>query len=118
MSEGFLNFLPWAEVKIFASYQDLLLVGVGRVHSKESFVICNPFTRKWIELPTHPSSRKLRFCHGGLVLCDHDQIEVDQIRFKVMMIWVVSLDASDNNRILRYGVSIFSSEAGNWSQST
>ncbi|KAM6557086.1 hypothetical protein CsatB_004105 [Cannabis sativa] len=120
LSEGYLNFIPWGDIEILASHQDLLLLGCDR---NKFIVICNPFTRQWIELPGlhDPLYDNYYFTYGGLVLCDNEDNQYNQIfhqiRFKVIITWNVIEDLNVDS-ILKNRVSVFSSETGNWSQIT
>ncbi|KAM6564108.1 hypothetical protein CsatB_024106 [Cannabis sativa] len=114
-SEGYLDFLPWTDIQIYAAYGDLLLL--GRHEKTRFFIICNPFTKQWIKLPKPPISYKCYSTHGGLVLSDdydpNNITQLDQIRYKVLIIWHV-----DFGRTIPYKSMTFCSEAGEWSKLT
>ncbi|PON51575.1 hypothetical protein PanWU01x14_215120 [Parasponia andersonii] len=47
---SYLDFLPWERVRIHSSFNDLLLLS-RRYEYGRYFMICNPCTKQWIELP-------------------------------------------------------------------
>ncbi|KAM6581654.1 hypothetical protein CsatA_005428 [Cannabis sativa] len=104
---NYFNFLPWNEVKLYASLNDLLLL----LCDKESFIICNPLTKQWLELPKIPLfSIKRDFLPfkgiGGLV-CD-----TNTNKYKVVLVYY---DNSPDIFHYIYYVMTFDFETREWS---
>ncbi|GAB4851025.1 hypothetical protein Ancab_030322 [Ancistrocladus abbreviatus] len=103
-------------LRIMGSCNDLLLCCIRPRSWSRTYYVCNPFTKKWVELPRCPACSH-KFVHVGFI-CDppyhyhmHKQdIVINSNRsFKVVHL-----------SVLRYSpellVEMFSSETGRWSK--
>ncbi|KAM6578856.1 hypothetical protein CsatB_030693 [Cannabis sativa] len=111
----YLDFLPYTYLRILATCDDLVLI--SRDRTLKYLLICNPFTKQWIELP--PIQAELpNLCirRGGLIIDHgrhhHHQI-INKIRYKVMVIW--PHDYNNTTRTTHCCVITFCSDNEKWS---
>ncbi|PON95614.1 F-box domain containing protein, partial [Trema orientale] len=120
----YLNFLPWRKVRIFSTFNDLLLFSPDR-HCVTRLMICNPLTRQWIELPRLPLALCQVDCGG--FLCEptlplqhnKQQFKLDQYRYRVMLLYPDGpVIYDDYEGRTDYTALTFCSETGIWSTSS
>ncbi|PON98036.1 hypothetical protein TorRG33x02_061100 [Trema orientale] len=121
-STCYLDFLPWPKVRIYSSFDDLLLLSHGH---DNNFLICNPLKRQYLDLPKPPASmaRVRTDCiQGGLVFKPdvrqqrrlNPKLDLSQFSFRVMLRRWTGLD---KDWISSYYVVTFCSETGKWRES-
>ncbi|GMN59891.1 hypothetical protein TIFTF001_028986 [Ficus carica] len=115
--DGYLDFLPWPSRVIKSSFDDLLLI----MPNRKEFLICNPLTRQWILLPWTRNFPDLDSCgfvckpncncnsqFGGSYSYSYSNNYCNcRIKYRVVLI-----------SRLHDSVSVFSSETGQWTEST
>ncbi|PON64150.1 F-box domain containing protein [Parasponia andersonii] len=118
----YLDFLPWRNVWLHSSCDDLLLLSLER---GKQFMICNPFTKQWLQLPLPQTPVDLTpfdpfgLGHGGLVCKPNNRrqqqqlLKLDQYSYKVMLIWEIYTDVNTN--VSDFRTITFCSETGKWS---
>ncbi|PON51574.1 F-box domain containing protein [Parasponia andersonii] len=88
-SSSYLDFLPWKKVGICSSSNDLLLL-CGEWGT--NFMICNPFTKQWTELPQpHMALPTTGFCRAGLI-CEPikpQHLNLDLYRYILLIFYII-----------------------------
>ncbi|KAF4352345.1 hypothetical protein G4B88_000948 [Cannabis sativa] len=116
----YLNFLPPQKLFLLSSLDDLLLLFCSsKKHTH--FLICNPLTRQWIQLPIFPlTSQECKRClalegSGGLVRDSTRSV----IRYKIIVLWYNKNNEGRRRRSNReeYTAMTFCFHTRKWSRS-
>ncbi|PON32266.1 F-box domain containing protein, partial [Parasponia andersonii] len=121
-SSSYLDFLPWDLVRIHSSFNDLLLL--SRKLRQYCFMICNPFTKQWIELPLPHIPLTANVRGAGLVCYpikpppqqqqQQLPLKLNQYSFKVMVVW--DRITYTGGMKIEIHLKTYCSETGKWSE--